>query len=64
MVHLALQEGAIDVDLLLDLPVGVIEILGEKGDSVTVEDRVCAVDGIAERCAARVAASTAFDFPM
>ena len=48
-VHLALQERAIDVDLILDLTVGVIEILGQQRDPIVVEDRLTVLDDIAKR---------------
>ena len=35
-IHLALQEGAIDIDLIIDLPVGVIEPPPEKRKFVVI----------------------------
>ena len=43
VVHLALQEGAVDVDFVLDLSVGEIQTFVKQGRPVGIQQRVALI---------------------
>ncbi len=61
VVHLALDEGAVDIDLVENLPVGEIEPLVEQRRRQAVEEHQAAVLEIPEFGAARVAGRAKLD---
>src|SRR5262245_66565649 len=61
-VHLALQEGAILVDLSFHLPIRIIELLLQQSDPVCVHEGLPEDVVLAERRPARVAARAGLDF--
>ena len=59
-VHSALQEGAVDVDFILDLAIRVVEALVQQRGPESVQQRIARMVVVAELAAARVALGTGF----